>query len=149
MSKTPGDYLAGLAEGEGSFYAFIKRTSTSPSGLRAGVGFSIVLANSPEAWQLLLDVAETLECGTVRPKADNRPGHRQQVRYKVEGNTQLRTKVIPFFQHHILRGPKCKEFKLWCQILEILKQGSTKLEVIEQVKELRATLNHGGRDRKY
>ncbi len=145
----PLDYITGLVEGEGSFYASIFKCKVVTSGQTVGLGFSVAMAESDGTWFVLKGMAEALGCGSINIKKDGRPGHQQQIRYLVSGHKMLREKVVPFFLAHPFHGSKLKEFMLWVSILELVSlRGHSSPDVIEQVRIAREGLNHGGRARK-
>jgi hypothetical protein len=118
----PSDFVSGLVEGEGCFSLNFrsdrkKNRPHSPQYFRWLVLFAIVLKS--DDYELLDKVKETLECGTL--------GYSKGfVRYQVQDNEELLTKIVPFFTLHKLYGKKSKDFKLWKEAVVVIARNKKK-----------------------
>ena len=105
----PGDFVAGLVEGEGCFILQYRREVKrnrlgSPSYFRWFVAFAIVLRNDDAP--LLNMIKKSLGCGSLSYT-------RNSVRFQVQDAYILLKKIVPFFNKFRLHGKKAKDFALW------------------------------------
>lgn len=128
MAKLPGDYVAGLVDGEGHFgliyYKEIKKSRSGKDyhweGWRWCVPFVINLHAHDR--EILEQVRETLGCGKIY-----RAKGRSLAMYRVDEFKSMVDKVIPFFEKHPLRAKKKLDFELWkkaVKILQVIKRRS-------------------------
>lgn len=122
MPKLPGDYIAGLVDGEGHFglirYKEVKRTRGGKDyyweGWRWSILFVINLHSDDE--KILRQVRKTLSCGKIY--GDKK---RPLSMYQVFDFQSIVSKIIPFFEKYPLRAKKSLDFELWKEAVEILE----------------------------
>lgn len=137
-------YLAGFADGEGSFSVSIKRVPTAKFGWVIDPEFNVYQHKDNEV--ILKLFQRVLNCGRIHPKADNP----DVLVYTVSNRRHLKEKVIPFFQKYKLLSKKWEDFLRFKEIVEALerKEHTTK-EGFERLVKLAMEMNKGGKQRKY
>jgi len=117
MEKLPGDYIAGFVDGEGCFALKFRRDvrherKNKPVYFYWSVEFAICLRVDDA--EILERIQYTLDCGRISI------AKRGLARYAVNRMTDLRGKVIPFFDRYILQAKKVHDFKLWKEAVEVI-----------------------------
>lgn len=123
--KLPGNYIAGLVDGEGCFaLKFTKETKRkrpwSPTYYGWKAEFAIVLSSNDE--EILRKVKETIGVGIIHPSK------RLTSRYSVQNVDEFFNVIIPFFRKFKLRAKKSLDFDLWTEAINIIyknKVGNT------------------------
>ena len=138
-----GNYLAGFADGEGSFNVSLRKRDDHQLGWQIVLCFNV----SQKESYILSQYKKILGCGKlVQRKSDGLH------MYSVTNNLSIQEKVIPFFnKYSFLSQTKKKNFALFCRIAELVfsKQYLTD-EGLKKILSLREELNEGrGRKRKY
>ena len=82
-----GNWLAGFADGEGSFYIRIKEASSAKSINRVSFFFSINQAIRDS--DLIYDIAKFLNCGAIN-------SNQKYIQLRVTKFEDVETKIIPF-----------------------------------------------------
>lgn len=118
LAKLPGDYIAGLVDGEGCFWlSFARDHKNNRSGnsdyFYWKIGFSINMRRDER--RLLEMVRTTLGAGELYFVRNN-------VLFQVHKRRELEEVVKPFFREHQLHGKKVEDLKLWVEALEILSR---------------------------
>ncbi len=118
-------YIIGLTDGEGSFTVFI-RNPDSKDKVKRRVYFEprfyIKLIEKDK--DILYKLKNFFKCGSVYFQKDTRPNHQNCYRYEVFNREELQTIIIPFFKKHpLMFVSKAKDFKIFCQLMEKMKQG--------------------------
>jgi len=138
-----GYYLAGFADGEGSFNVSLRKRPDHTMGWQVVLTFNV----SQKESYILSQFKKHLGCGRiVTRKFDGLH------MYVVDNPTSLREKVIPFFhKFHFLSETKKYNFSVFCQIADLVfKKEHLTIDGFKEVIELREKLNIGhGRKRKY
>ena len=132
-----GYYLAGFADGEGSFIVAIRRRKDYKLGWKVSVAFNV--ANKDRV--ILSLFKRYLKCGSLRERPDG------VWYYEVNNFRSIVENVIPFFEKfRFLSAKKKNDFSKFKQIVEIIKSGKhlTK-EGIEKIIALRNKMNGGGK----
>ena len=120
IKKLPGDYIAGLVDGEGCFYLTFRsetrrERANCPTYFRWIAYFAMNLRK--DDIEILNQVKETLECGNVY--VINKRGE-EMAYYGIQHLDHLFTKIVPFFAQFPLRAKKKYDFELWKKALVIL-----------------------------
>ena len=137
-----GYYIAGFADGEGSFNVSLKKRTDYKGGWKITVSFSI----SQKDRVILAFIKRQLGCGTLRERKDG------VVYYEVTNINALYEKVVPFFKRfRFLSARKKKNFSIFAKIVEKLyKKEHLTREGFEEIVRLREKLNSDiSRKRKY
>ena len=137
-----GNYIAGFADGEGSFNVSIKKRLDYKESWKLTASFNI----SQKDRVILAWIKHILGCGTLPERKDG------VVYYEVTNIISLYDVIVPFFKVYGFRSAyKKSNFRIFSEIVEIMHAGehNTK-EGFQKVLELREKLNPGiGRKRKY
>ncbi len=122
QATLPGDFVAGLVEGEGCFAIKFRRDiKRNRPGAPVYFGwqalFAIVLRKDDAL--LLEKVMNTLGCGSISYSGTT-------ARYHVQDTYMLVDKVMPFFKTYGLYGKKQEDFQLWCEAIELISRNKRK-----------------------
>lgn len=143
MSKVPekvGYYLAGFADGEGSFNISFRPRPDYQIPWKVSLCFNIAQKD-----RVILSLFKRyLECGTIRMRPDG------VWYYEVNNFNAIWEKVIPFFKkYRFLSAKKKKDFSKFCKIARMVKENLHLTEDgIRKILEIRREMNEGGK-RKY
>ena len=137
-----GQFLAGFAEGEGSFNISLRRKTDYKVNWQVVMSFNI----SQRDPTLLNLFQQILRCGIIKKRFDGV--------YSLDVTTPLDivSKVIPFFQEFPLRSEsKQRNFNLFVKAASLMKSGEHKKpEGLFKILKIREQINLGkGRTRKY
>ena len=140
--KTPekiGYYLAGFADGEGSFNLSFRPRPDYPTGWKVSLCFNI----SQKDRVILALFKRHLKCGELRGRSDG------VWYYEVNNLNAILGNIIPFFKkYHFLSAKKKRDFLKFCQLAEIIKNGEhLKEEGLKKILEIRREMNDGGKRR--
>jgi len=146
------NWLAGFVDGEGCFYVNTKKAKNYLTGralLRRGatyapLGFQVIMSFSISQHVrdelLLSNFIDYLKCGKIE-KASTRPNGVTFVTYKF---SDIRDKIIPFFQNYPLHGIKSKDYSDFCLIAKLMENKShLTLDGIKKIKSLKSGMNRG------
>jgi len=138
-----GYYLAGFADGEGSFNVSLRKREDHTMGWQIVLTFNV----SQKESYILSQFKKIFGCGKlVQRKCDG------LYMYSVTNPTSLKEKVIPFFRRfRFLSQTKKRNFSIFCQITKLVfSKKHLNREGFREIVQLREKLNRGrGRRRKY
>ena len=137
-----GYYIAGFADGEGSFNVSLKKRDDYKQQWKITASFNV----SQRDQTTLLKIKKLLKCGTLRSRKDG------VVYYEVTDIDHLYRVVIPFFRKFsFISKMKKKNFSIFSRIVFLLKTGEhATSKGLRKILLLRESLNKGrGRKRKY
>ena len=139
ISSNIGYYLAGFADGEGSFNVSFRPRKDYKLLWKVSMCFNI----SQRDRVILALYKKHLKCGTIRGRKDG------VFYYEVNNFTAILEKVIPFFKRlNVLSAKKKRDFSKFQQIARIMKDGRhLSPEGIEEILEIRDEMNDGGKRR--
>lgn len=131
-TSLPGDFVAGLVEGEGCFAIQYRREAKSarkgsPVYFRWLALFAIVFRKDDVS--LLEMIKNTLGCGSIGFSRDT-------VRFQVQDIKVLEGVIVPFFERFQLYGRKRQDFELWKEAVVLLANRWGKPLVQRSTKEL-------------
>ena len=132
-----GYYLAGFADGEGSFNISFRPRDAYKLLWKISLCFNV----SQKDKIILALFKKHLQCGRLRNREDG------VWHYEVNNFTAIVNKVIPFFQKYVFLSAKKKnDFAKFQQVAELItrKDHLTK-KGIKQVLELREQMNNGSK----
>ncbi len=134
-----GYYLAGFADGEGSFNVSFRPRSDYRKPWKVSLCFNI----SQRDRVILALFKRHLGCGTMRQRADG------VWYYEVNNVNAILENVIPFFHRfRFLSAKKKRDFAKFCEIAEIVHQGDhSSEEAIKRILDIRREMNDGGNRR--
>jgi uncharacterized protein YecE (DUF72 family) len=144
LKSTPnhiGQYLAGFADGEGSFNVSMRKR-IGGIGWQLDPSFNV----SQRDRTILALFKRHLGCGTLRQRQDG------VVYFEVRNLTSLYDRVLPFFDRfQFLSASKKRNFSIFRDIIERMHRNEHhSREGFKKILELREIINEGrGRKRKY
>ena len=132
------NWLAGFVDGEGCFYVNTKKAEKYLTGYQVIMTFSICQHVRDEL--LLSKFMDYLKCGKIE-KVLTRPNEVTFITYKF---SDIRDKIIPFFQNYPLQGIKSKDYSDFCEIAKLMENKShLTLDGIKKIKSLKSGMNTG------
>ncbi len=139
ISSNIGYYLAGFADGEGSFNVSFRPRKDYKLLWKVSMCFNI----SQRDRVILAVYKKHLKCGTIRGRKDG------VFYYEVNNFTAILENVIPFFKRfNFLSAKKKRDFSKFQQIARIMKDGRhLSPEGFEEILEIRNEMNDGGKRR--
>jgi hypothetical protein len=142
IKKVPpkiGYYLAGFADGEGSFNVSFRPCKDYPVPWKVSLSFNV----SQEDRVILTLFKRHLGCGTLRGRPDG------VWYYEVTNFNAISENVIPFFERFpFLSAKKKRDFGKFKQIVALVQEGMhLKPDGIRQILEIRSDMNDGGKRR--
>jgi hypothetical protein len=125
-------------DGEGCFYINTKKAKGYLTGYQVIMSFSICQHVKDEL--LLSKFIDYLGCGKIE-KASTRPNEVTFVTYKF---SDIRDKIIPFFQNYPLHGIKSMDYRDFCEIAKLMENKShLTLDGLNKIKSLKSGMNRG------
>ena len=134
-----GYYLAGFADGEGSFNVSFRPRDDYRAPWKVSLCFNI----SQRDPVILSQFKRHLQCGTMRQRQDG------VWYYEVNNLTPLLENVIPFFERfEFLSAEKKRDFAKFKQLAELIRDGRHHTrEGVEGILRIRRDMNDGGKRR--
>jgi hypothetical protein len=131
-----GYYLAGFADGEGSFNLSFRKRKDYSMPWKVSLCFNV----SQKDKVILTLYKRHLKCGTLRGRKDG------VWYYEVNNFTAIQENVIPFFRRFgFLSAKKKRDFAKFMQIANLIADGEhLKKSGIRRILEIRKTMNDGG-----
>ena len=132
-----GYYLAGFADGEGSFNLSFRPRLDYKMPWKISLCFNI----SQKDRVILALFKRYLGCGTIRGRPDG------VWYYEVNNFNAISENVIPFFKKFgFLSAKKKRDFSKFCQLAELIRSNTHLTKVgIKQILEIRREMNDGGK----
>ena len=134
-----GHYLAGFADGEGSFNVSFRPRDDYKSPWKISLCFNI----SQRDEVILALYKRHLRCGTMRQRHDG------VWYYEVNNLVPIRENVIPFFERFgFLSAKKKRDFSKFKALAQLMYEGRHRTrEGVEEVLRIRRDMNDGGKRR--
>ena len=135
-----GYYLAGFADGEGSFNLSFRKRKDYSNPWKVSLCFNV----SQKDKVILALYKRHLKCGTLRSREDG------VWYYEVNNFTAIRNNVIPFFDRFgFLSAKKKRDFAKFKQIATLMADGKhLKRSGLKRILEIRKQMNDGGAGRR-
>lgn len=139
MKPEIGHYLAGFADGEGSFNVSFRKRQDYKLPWKISLCFNV----SQKDRVILALYKHHLGCGTLRSRPDG------VWYYEVNNFNAVWEKLIPFFKRfRFLSAKKKRDFAKFCKIAKMVKEGEhLKKEGIKTILKIRQEMNDGGKRR--
>ena len=140
ISEKTGFYLAGFADGEGSFNISFRKRDDYKLPWKISLCFNV----SQKDKVILALYKRWLQCGTLRSRPDG------VWYYEVNNFTSIWENVIPFFRkYNFLSAKKKRDFSKFRQIAKLVKENRhLSKDGILEIMKIRKEMNDGGK-RKY
>jgi hypothetical protein len=137
--KTVG-WVVGFVDGEGCFSVAIQRCRVMKLGWQVFPEFVVTQgAKSVSALEML---QQFFRCGRIHINR-RRDNHKEPLyRFCVRPAKDLRDKIIPFFRDNPLRTAKQRDFELFADVLELMRQGKhLSREGLEEIAVMASRIN--------
>ena len=136
LKKVPiekGYYLAGFADGQGSFIVSVQKRQDYKTGWKISVCFNV----SQKDRVILSQFKRYLQCGSLRMREDG------IWNYEVNNFRSIVENVIPFFEKFkFLSSKKKNDFRIFKQIVKLIKNNEHLTENgIQKILSLCTKLN--------
>lgn len=112
-------WIVGFTDGEGCFSVSVFRNNTTRTGWQVFPEF--VVTQSVKSIESLNIMKEFFQCGNIYINHRNDNHNFDLARYCVRAINQLEEHIIPFFKEYPLYTTKAKDFKIFCDILSLIK----------------------------
>jgi len=134
-----GHYLAGFADGEGSFNVSFRPRKDYKMPWKISLCFNI----SQKERVILSLFKRYIGCGTMRQRRDG------VWYYEVNNFSAIKENVIPFFKkYRFLSQKKKRDFSKFCMIAKMIEEGKhLNLNGIKEILDVRRNMNDGGKRR--
>lgn len=131
-----GYYLAGFADGEGSFNVSFRKRKDYAMPWKVSLCFNV----SQRDKVILALFKRHLKCGTLRSREDG------VWYYEVNNINAIEENVIPFFNRFgFLSAKKKRDFSKFKQLAKIIKEGNHLNRTgIQSILDIRKEMNDGG-----
>jgi hypothetical protein len=122
MEKINPNYITGLADGEGSFTAYVKNPDSKKKvKRRTKVEPRFYLKLIEKDKDILYKLKNFFGCGNVYFQRDKRINHQDCYRYEVTNRNDLEKIIIPFFKKNSLKlRSKKNDFEIFCRIMRMV-----------------------------
>ena len=131
-----GNYLAGFADGEGSFMIVVRKRHDYKSGWKVSLCFNV----SQKESYILSQFKKHLKCGTLRGRPDG------VYYYEVNNFNSIWNNVIPFFKNfNFLSQNKKYQFSLFVEAAKLIHTDEhLTQEGLDGLIRIRNKMNRGG-----
>jgi hypothetical protein len=138
------DYVVGLVDGEGSFSVHLNRSQRRRAKVEPRFCLKLRAVDRP----ILDALLEFFGCGKVYIQRDHRPNHSLCYRFEVSNRSELREKVIPFFEQHPPRFPSEQhDFALFRCVVELIGRDAHRTtEGLQRIEQLVSHMHLGSLD---
>jgi hypothetical protein len=132
-------YISGYIDGEGCFTVSISPRPTLIVGWE--VRPSVSVSQNGDRSEVLLDIQQYFECGTLRPDRSDRT-----VKWEVRSLPLLIERIIPHFRQYPLRSGKRRDFELFAEICERMARGEHRgVPGLAEIVRLAGRMNPSGK----
>ena len=133
-------WIVGFVDGEGTFSVTVMRNKEMSLGWQVFPEF--VVTQGEKSLPALNQLREFFGCGRIfrNKRKDN---HREDLfRYCVRNMTDLRSKIIPFFNEHELRTAKKEDFSKFARVISLIHEGEhLNWEGVRKIARITQTMN--------
>jgi len=113
------DYIVGLTDGEGSFSVYLHPPSEKHGSINYRVQCRYYIKMREDELPLLKKVEKFWGCGKIYFQKEYRKNQRDNYRFEIFNYQLLKNIVIPFFKKNSLQSKRIKDFKIFCEILNL------------------------------
>ena len=141
ISSDLGNYLAGFADGEGSFNISFRKRKDYKIPWKISLSFNV----SQKDPVILSQFKKHLKCGSLRERKHDGVWY-----YEVTNFNAIQNNVIPFFRRFgFLSAKKKRDFSKFQKIAKLIEtKDHLTVEGIKEILKIRKDMNDGGK-RKY
>ncbi len=134
-------WIVGFTDGEGCFCISINRNYKAKLGWQVMPEF--VITQGEKSLTSLKVIKSFFGCGRIYVNRRNDNHKENLYRYCVRNLADLEEKIIPFFKVNKLKTFKKNSFRLWSQVIKLMreKQLHLKIKGIERIAKISARIN--------
>lgn len=127
-------WVVGFTDGEGCFHVGINKNESMKLGVQILPEFTVVQHEVDE--QVLYALKDYFQCGVVRKN------HGSRLSYRVRGQKNLYTRIIPFFEKHKLKTRKRVDFEKFRKVILLMEKGEhLQAEGLEKIRQIKTSMN--------
>lgn len=127
-------WVVGFTDGEGCFHVGINKNESMNLGVQILPEFTVVQHEVDE--QVLYALKDYFHCGVVRKN------HGSRLSYRVRGQKNLYTRIIPFFEKHKLKTRKRVDFEKFRKVILLMEKGEhLQAEGLEKIRQIKTSMN--------
>jgi hypothetical protein len=127
-------WITGFVDGEGCFHIGISRHPEMTLGFQVLPEFTVV--QHKRDVQLLHALKAHFGCGVVRAN------HGDRMAFRVRGQENLLTRIVPFFVKHPLKSKKRVDFERFRRVLLMMERGDHLTdEGLEKIRSIAGMMN--------
>lgn len=132
-------YVSGFSDGEGSFCVSFSPRKLGEVDWEVRPSFSI--SQHKRSRDVLFKIKDFFACGSIRfSKKD------QNYKYEVRSMTELSEKIIPHFQKFFLETSKRKDFLLFQEIIDLMRNNKhLRKDGLKEIINLAKQMNPAGK----
>ena len=149
QQERPGEiisYISGFVDGEGCFSITIQKSNNVKLGLQVIPEFHV--SQHQNRTEVLEVIKRQLGCGYIKPNDPSNPRDMTSV-YVVRNITDLRDKVIPFFERSPLISIKRDDFKKFAHIVSLMREAAhLRKDGLIAILKIAYSMNFSGKYRK-
>ncbi len=135
-------WITGFVDGEGCFSVSIFRNPKAQTKLGWQVFCEFVVSQGEKSRSSLEIIKKYFDCGyiIINKRKDNH--HENMLKYCVRSSSDLKEKIIPFFEEHRLKTYKKNDFKVFKRIVDlVIRKEHLSQKGLEKVGQLISTMN--------
>jgi len=123
-------WIVGFVDGEGCFSVSTFKNKTCKSGYQTL--FEFVVTQAQTSQKAMEAIKSFFDCGNIyiNRRYDNH--HQHLLRYCVRKQSDLKEKIIPFFQKYPLQSAKKQQFEIFCKKLLDKESSETIRQAVKQ-----------------
>lgn len=139
-------YLAGFADGEGTFHVAFARRHDLPGGWSVIPEFHV--SQQGDRKNILVSFQRYLGCGYVKANHAKSQDDKTFV-FVVRNRSDLAKKVIPFFERYALESKKEEDFRRFRRIVSLMQRGThLSKDGFRRIVDLAYSMNRAGQYRR-
>ena len=142
------EWIRGFVDGEGCFYFYIGRQQKRTIQLQA----SLEIGQNDYDYKILEEIKRYLNCGRLKPKElcrediirkfKEKGGRSSMTRLIISNATDIKNKIIPFFDNNILLTTKNEDYNDWKKLVQMKEEKQhLNLEGLKLMKAIKSRMN--------
>lgn len=130
------EWVAGFASGECCFMIKVLKSPNFKIGFQVQICFQLTQHNRD--YLLMKRIMEYLDSD------GNLNRSKEVVEYRIYKYSDLRDKIIPFFEKHPVRGVKHLDYLDWVRVVELItKKAHLTVDGLDEIRQIKAGMNKG------
>ena len=132
-------WVVGFVDGEGCFLVNFNKKAKLTTGIEVKPSFSI--SQKSNSKNCVAAFEDYFKCGSIRhSKSDG------TWKYEIRSLSEIRNKIIPFFEKYPLKTYKKNDFRLFCEICSLMQKNQhVNFQGLEEILQKAYAMNKSGR----